>query len=108
MGLLVTFLVAGRISANYLVASGQRYTPIQGFGPCLQPTANGEFGADYYDQGYIANFAGFDTARPFLGNLNAPATSVGIYAGDACNLLWRSCTIATCPLATEHRAECFA
>src|SRR5205085_10506022 len=27
-----------------------------------------------------------DTARPFVGNLTAPATAVGIFAGDACNL----------------------
>ena len=67
------------IAANYLVASGQRYSPVQ-FGDALF-TANG----DYYDFGYVANFAGIDTAHPFLGNLGAPAKSVGIYTGDACD-----------------------
>ena len=67
------------LSANYQLQSGQRYNPTQifeGFG-----TAAG----NYYDLGYINAFAGFDPAHTFLGNLNAPATSVGIFAGDACN-----------------------
>ena len=68
------------LSANYIIASGQRYTPIQIFE--ANATANG----DYYDFGYIAGFAGVDTARPFLGNLSAPSTAVGIFAGDACAL----------------------
>jgi hypothetical protein len=66
------------ISANYILASGQRYTPVQAFSAFA--TAAG----DFYDLGFIGGFAGFDTARPFLGNLNAPANSVGMFAGDAC------------------------
>jgi len=66
------------LSANYILQSGQRYTPVQGFSAFA--TAAG----DYYDLGFIGAFAGFDTARPFLGNLNAPATAVGMFAGDAC------------------------
>ena len=82
------------VSANYLVASGQRYQPIQG-SALAASTANG----DYYDFGYIANFAGFDTAHPFLGNLKAPSTAVGIYAGDACNLFAASLAdLATFPV----------
>ena len=74
------------VSANYLVASGQRYSPVQG--SALASVENLILnGTDYYDQGYIANFAGVDTAHPFLGNLNAPSTAVGIYASDACFLL---------------------
>jgi len=69
------------ISANYLVASGQRYSPIQ-ITALAAATANG----DYYDFGYISSFAGLDTAHPFLGNLKAPSTAVGIFAGDACSL----------------------
>jgi hypothetical protein len=80
------------ISANYLVASGQRYTPIQA-SALAAATANG----DYYDAAYIANFAGFDTARPFLGSLNAPATAVGIFAGDACNLVGDAGSCAAAP-----------
>jgi hypothetical protein len=80
-GLAGHLLGGWSLSANYLVASGQRYTPIQATAIAAL-TANG----DYYDFGYISNFAGFDTARPFLGNLSAPSTAVGIYAGDACSL----------------------
>lgn len=66
------------LSANYILQSGQRYTPVQAFSAFA--TAAG----DFYDLGFIGGFAGFDTARPFLGNLSAPATSVGMFAGDAC------------------------
>ena len=66
------------VSANYLVASGQRYSPVQG-SAIAALTANG----DYYDLGYILNFAGVDTAHPFLGNLSAPSTAVGIMCADA-------------------------
>src|SRR4029077_9805532 len=39
-----------------------------------------------YDPAFNAGFVGADGAlRPFLGNPAAPATSVGMYAGDACN-----------------------
>jgi hypothetical protein len=68
------------ISANYQLQSGQRYNPTQAFEAFA--TAAG----DYYDRGYINAFAGFDTAHTFMGNLSAPATSVGMFAGDACAL----------------------
>jgi hypothetical protein len=64
------------ISANYLIASGQRYTPAS-FGDALFTAAG-----DYYDFGYVASFPGIDVAHPFLGNLSAPATAVGVFAGD--------------------------
>jgi hypothetical protein len=70
------------LSGNYIISSGQRYSPVQATAIAAL-TANG----DYYDLGYIGSFAGIDTARSFIGNLNAPATSVGIYAADACNLV---------------------
>jgi hypothetical protein len=69
------------IAGNYLLQSGQRYTPSQVTG-IASATAAG----DFYDAAFLGAFVGTDTARPFLGNLNAPATSVGIFAGDACNL----------------------
>jgi len=68
------------VSANYQLASGQRYTPSQIF--AASATAAGNF----YDTGYFGAFSGLETARPFLGNLSAPATAVGIFAGDACSL----------------------
>ncbi len=81
-GLVGHILGGWTLSGNYIVASGQRYSPIQG-SALAALTANG----NYYDLGYILNFAGVDTAHPFLGNLSAPATAVGIFAADACNLL---------------------
>jgi hypothetical protein len=68
------------MSANYILASGQRYTPVQAF------AAFGSNPGNPFDIGYLGAFVGFDTARPFLGSLSAPATAVGIYAGDACIL----------------------
>jgi hypothetical protein len=80
-GLMGHLLGGWAVSANYVVASGQRYTPIQ-----ITAIAAATAAGDYYDIGYINNFAGLDTARPFLGNLSAPSTAVGIFAGDACAL----------------------
>jgi hypothetical protein len=78
------------LSANYILQSGQRYTPIQVFSAFA--TAAG----DFYDLGFIGGFVGIDTARPFLGNLNAPATSVGMFAGDACAIFSLTGTDALC------------
>jgi hypothetical protein len=66
------------ISANYIAASGQRYTPSQ--------IATAEFTApgDFYDQTFLGTFAGTDSARPFLGSRNAPVTNVGAFGSDAC------------------------
>src|SRR5262249_29906355 len=73
------------LSANYILASGQRYNPTSAFvanfsettAPLLNalgiwggdgPPIFGTTPRDYFDQGYINNFAGFDTAHAFLGN----------------------------------------
>jgi hypothetical protein len=64
--------------------SGQPYTPSQGnvFAAINSATAaNG----NYFDTAYVGNFVG-DSARPFYGNKNAPATSVGIFCGDVRSL----------------------
>ncbi|HEX2328721.1 MAG TPA: TonB-dependent receptor [Candidatus Angelobacter sp.] len=66
------------ISGNYILASGQRYTPSQA------GTALFSSPGDFYDQAFVANFNGVDVARPFFGNKNAPLGQVGIFAGDAC------------------------
>ncbi len=65
-------------SGNYILASGQRYTPIQAFSAFNSASGNP------YDIGFLGAFIGFDSARPFLGNMSAPQTSVGIFASDAC------------------------
>ena len=69
------------MSANYFLQSGQRYTPSQ-----VTEIAAATAAGNYYDSAFLGAFVGFDTARPFLGNLNAPQTSVGIFGGDACAL----------------------
>jgi len=80
-GLAGHILGGWAFSGNYIIASGQRYNPTQIFeATALSPK-------DYFDNRYIANFPGVETAHTFLGNMSAPATAVGIFAGDACNLL---------------------
>ena len=67
------------VSANYIWATGQRYTPLQTFGEAVSTAPSNN-----YDAAFVANNIGVDVARPFVGNLNAPAALVGVYAGDAC------------------------
>jgi hypothetical protein len=76
---LVGHMMGGWVlNANYVLASGQRYTPAQ-FGDA----AFGSNG-DYFDANFLVPFngGGVDQARPFLGSLSAPQTSVGVYCGD--------------------------
>jgi hypothetical protein len=69
------------ISANYILQSGQRYTPAQSTGIAASTAAG-----DFFDSAFLGAFnAGFDVARPFLGSKSAPITNVGIFLGDACN-----------------------
>lgn len=83
---------AGRVlggwsfSGTYLLASGQPYTPVQAFEAQFSAAGN------FYDSAFIGAFQGTDTARPFFGNLNAPANTVGIFAGDSCNLFGVGCS----------------
>jgi hypothetical protein len=77
-------------SANYIVASGQTFTPVQELEEALS-TATG----NYYDSAFVNAFVGTDTARPFFGSSSAPANSVGIFAGDACLLFTKSACALT-------------
>ncbi len=78
------------LSGNFIIASGQNYTPAQIF-------AASALNANYYDSGFFGNFnSGVEAVRPFLGNLSAPATAVGIMAGDACNLFNAGATTGAC------------
>jgi hypothetical protein len=77
-GILGHALGGWALSANYLIASGQRYTPLQGGAEAALSAPS-----DNYDFAWLAANNGFDLARPFVGNLNAPASSVGVFAGDA-------------------------
>ena len=52
---------------------------------------------DFYDFNFVANFNGVDTARPFFGNRNAPANSVGVFGADACAFLGSATACAAPP-----------
>ena len=78
-GFLGHVLGGWAISADYIWASGQPYTPQQLADARLSALGN------FYDSSFVANFVGgVDTARAFTGNINAASNAVGIFAGDAC------------------------
>ena len=91
-GLLGHIAGGWAVSANYILASGQRYTPSQIFAASttdLRTASGGLAGAntrDYFDSNFFGAFAGVETARPFMGSLSAPQSSVGIFIADACDL----------------------
>ncbi|HEY6274335.1 MAG TPA: carboxypeptidase regulatory-like domain-containing protein [Terriglobales bacterium] len=84
------------VSGNYILASGQGYSPTQIFS--AEVTAPNFFDASFYN----AFNSGVETARPFIGSLSAPATSVGMYAGDACVLFSLTQTDALCTGPTNQ------
>lgn len=88
-GLVGHILGGWSISADYILASGQPYTPLQGRGEAL----NSPFG-DVFDVGFVNAFVGSDSARPFFGNINAPENAVGAFAHDACGANAFGCTAA--------------
>lgn len=85
------------VSGNYVWASGQRYTPVQ-FGAEAAVSDALVNGTDPYDINWILNVAGTDLGRPFVGNQGAPASSVGIFAGDACNFFASDPTAQACTM----------
>jgi hypothetical protein len=87
-GLFGHVLGGWSVSANYIWASGQRYTPVQTFAEAALTAPS-----DNYDFTWLANNVGVDLARPFVGNMNAPAAAVGIFAGDACGFFGSSCSL---------------
>ena len=89
------------ISADYVLASGQPYTPIQVFEAGAFTNFNNP-----YDQAFVNAFGGgVEFARPFLGTLSAPANQVGIFAGDACNIFGLGCALLPTTLLSENAAE---
>jgi Carboxypeptidase regulatory-like domain len=80
-GLVGHILGGWRISADYIAGSGQNFTPLQ-IGEARLST-----GRNYYDTNFLNTFSvSSESARPFAGSPNAPLTSVGIFAGDACTV----------------------
>lgn len=70
------------VSANYVLSSGEPYTPSQIFSNFF----SGGVGGDEAFNTAFVNPSITDTARPFLGSSSAPVNQVGIFAGDACTL----------------------
>ncbi|MGB9405318.1 MAG: carboxypeptidase-like regulatory domain-containing protein, partial [Candidatus Acidiferrales bacterium] len=73
------------VAGNYAISSGQAYTPSQ-------------FELNYFSGGVandtafdLAEIGTFETSRPFWGTPSAPASQVGILAGDACSLYGADC-----------------
>lgn len=86
---LVGHLLGGwGFSGTYLIASGQPYTPVQF-------AENFSSGGNYFDTAFDSAFVGtLETARPFAVNSGAPASAVGVFAGDACNIFGAGCGLA--------------
>ncbi len=85
------------VSGVYTLSSGQPFTPSQfelsclaGSGVCNAPPSP----TNPYDTNFNAAFTLPDGAlRPFAGSPAAPVQSVGIYAGDACNVYGVGCSL---------------
>jgi hypothetical protein len=89
-GLLGHVLGGWAVSGSYVYGSGQPFTPRQGgvFGGVnSRLSANG----NYFDTNFVNAFVG-DAARPFYGNVNASASTVGIFCGDLVSLLGTAST----------------
>jgi hypothetical protein len=99
-GLLGHLLGGWALSGNYIWASGQPYTPTNPLFPVFTGIC------DCFDSGFNGNFNGGQAAaRPFVGSLNAPANTVGIFAGDACTLLGVGCSTSTTQLISLNAAN---
>ena len=94
-GLFGHVLGGWSVSANYIWASGQRYTPLQTFAEAALTAPSNN-----YDFTWLANNVGVDLARPFVGSQSAPANTVGIFAGDACGFFGSSCALPANQLIT--------
>ena len=64
-----------QLNGTWVIASGRPFTVSQVAGLLT--------GATYEDTTFQSTFVGLDAVRPFLGNPNAPPTSVGITGADA-------------------------
>lgn len=73
------------ISGNYIIASGEPFTP-------SQEEINGLSGGVANDTNFdLTNIGTLETSRPFIGNISAPEQQVGIYAADACAVYGVGC-----------------
>jgi hypothetical protein len=90
-GLLGHIAGGWALSGTYILQSGQNYTPTQFFiNSATSPIEDLAFDSAF-------NNTVPDVVRPFVGSKSAPATQVGIYAGDACGAYGAGCSL---PAAT--------
>jgi hypothetical protein len=93
-GIIGHILGGWSVAGTYILQSGQTYTPEQIFLSSATSPYN------TLDNSFNGSFnSGFETARPFMGNPAAPATAIGIYAGDACNLFGDAVSCGAPPTA---------
>ncbi|MGD0757551.1 MAG: carboxypeptidase-like regulatory domain-containing protein [Candidatus Sulfotelmatobacter sp.] len=86
-GLLGHIAGGWALSGTYILQSGQNYTPQQFFiNAATSPIEDVAF-----DQAF--NNTVPDVVRPFVGSTHAPATQVGIFAGDACGAYGAGCSL---------------
>ncbi len=88
------------VAGTYILQSGQTYTTEQIFLSSASSPYN------TLDNSFNGSFnSGFETARPFVSNLSAPATAIGIYAVDACNLYGNALSCGAAPNSLVDFAE---
>jgi hypothetical protein len=93
-GVLGHLLGGWSFSGEYHIISGQTYTPSQASLNCLSqelsPTGTGCLSSNsFYDLDFFSAFESVTpdgAMRPYISNPRAPANTVGMYAGDACNI----------------------
>jgi hypothetical protein len=98
-GVIGHILGGWALSGSYIMASGQHYTP-------SQVNINRFSGGVANDAAFNAAFnSSVDTSRPFWGTPSAPATQVGVFAGDACAYLGVGCAVTPTQLISMNDAN---
>lgn len=83
------------VAAAYTLSSGQPYTPTQfevNYFSGPGPAGGNPITDEAFNLAFTGTFDG--PMRPFIGSSSAPATQVGIYAADACNVFGVGCSLA--------------
>jgi len=82
-GILGHALGGWTLAGSYILQSGQPYSPVQfGYNAFTGGCGGGGCGDATFNGAFVGTV---DSVRPFYGNRNAPAASVGTYLSDACS-----------------------
>lgn len=88
------------LAGSYILQSGQAYTPVQAYLSSYTSPYN------TLDNSFFGSFnSGLETARPFVSSLSAPATTVGMYAADACAIYGDTVSCGAAPNALVDYAQ---